>query len=162
MRYAESKGVEVIKVETNELFDKENVEIVGNRAINILEEDGKLILTAAKTRLDYQKTLEYGKKLGLDNENTGWYVLDFLSRVSDYILSKIKLSGIFLTGGSTAISVIDAINTTKVSIQSELLTGIVHSTLSDGLYKGVNIITKAGGFGREEDIFYCLEKIWEM
>lgn len=162
MKYAESNGVEVMKVENKELFNKENIEIVGKKAIDILNRNGKLIITAAKTRSDYEESLRYGEELGLDHENTGWYVMDFLSRVTNYVLSEIELSGLFLTGGSTAISVMDAINTTRVSIQSELLTGIVHSTLSDGLYKDVNIVTKAGGFGDEEDILYCLEKIREM
>lgn len=162
MKYAESNGVEVMKVENKELFNKENIDIIGKKAIEILNKKGKLIITAAKTRSDYEESLRYGEKLGFDHENTGWYVMDFLSRVTNYILSEIELSGIFLTGGSTAISVMDAINTTRVSIQSELLTGIVHSTLSDGLYKDVNIVTKAGGFGGEEDILYCLKKIREM
>lgn len=162
MKYAETQGVEVVKVENKEIFNKENIEKVGKKAVEILNRKGKLIITAAKTRTDYEESLQYGEKLGLDHENTGWYVMDFLSRVTNYILSEVELSGIFLTGGSTAISVMDAINTTRVSIQSELVTGIVHSTLSDGLFEGVNIVTKAGGFGNEEDILYCLEKIREM
>lgn len=162
MKYAEDNGIDVLQISVEELFDKKNIIPITVQAVELLKSKGKLILTAAKNREDYNKTLVYAESLGMSNDDCSWYVQNFLSDVTNSLLKEIELSGLFLTGGATAISVMDAIKTTRVSIQDELLTGTVSSTLSDGPYKGLNIVTKAGAFGKNEDLLYCLEKIREM
>lgn len=162
VEYAEENGIEVLQIEVEELFDKKNIKPLAQNAISLLKTNGKLVITAAKNRSDYTRTLDYAKELGMSSEDCSWYVQKFLSDVTSYLLQEIELSGLFLTGGATAISVMDAINTTRVSIQEELLTGTVYSTLSDGPHQGLNIVTKAGAFGEQEDLLYCLEKIREM
>lgn len=162
MQYAEQEGIEVLQIGVNDLFDKEQVMPIAAKAKELLNAKGKLILTAAKNRSDYEKTIKHATELGMSKDDCSWYVQKFLSDVTSNLLENIDLSGMFLTGGATAISVMDAINTTRVSIESELLTGTVYSTLSDGPHEGLNIVTKAGAFGEREDLLYCLEKIREM
>jgi len=60
-----------------------------------------------------------------------------------------------LTGGDTALSVLDVLRTEGVEIEGELLKGIVKGRLIGGDWDGLTIITKAGGFGKED----ALEKI---
>lgn len=162
MHYAEEQGIDVLQIAVKGLFDKQQIKVTADQAIEKLKANGRLVITAAKTREDYEDTLDYATELGMSKDDCSWYVQKFLSDVTQNLIKDIELSGLFLTGGATAISVMDAINTTRVSIQSELLTGTVHATLSDGPHEGLNIVTKAGAFGEQEDLVYCLEKMREM
>jgi uncharacterized protein YgbK (DUF1537 family) len=65
---------------------------------------------------------------------------------------------LLLTGGDTAQSIIDALGNEGIEIEGELLEGIVKGHLIGGNWDGLNIITKAGAFGKEN----ALEKIIEM
>lgn len=160
--YAEKKGVRLIKLSNEELFDKNQVPEVAKRIVNLLNQDKDVILTAAKTRDDYEETLNYASKLSMSKDDTSWYVQNALANITREVLSKGSISGMFLTGGATAISVMDALNITSVEIKEEIITGTVHSVLSDGSFKGMNIVTKAGAFGKEQDLVISLEKIRGM
>jgi len=162
MAYAEKKGVRLIKLSNEELFDKNQVPEVAKRIVNLLNQDKDVILTAAKTRDDYEDTLHYASKLSMSKDDTSWYVQNALANITREVLSKGSISGMFLTGGATAISVMDALNITSVEIKEEIITGTVHSILSDGSFKGMNIVTKAGAFGKEQDLVISLEKIRGM
>lgn len=160
--YAEQNGVPIFEIGNDDIFDKTKIDSIVIKAVNSLEKNGNLIITAAKTRKNYEDTIKYAKSKNISKEDSSWYVQNYLANLTKGVLSKIELSGMFLTGGATAISVMDSINTTSVDIQEEILTGTVHSTLSDGPFKGLNIVTKAGAFGEKEDLLYSLEKIREM
>ena len=54
---------------------------------------------------------------------------------------------VVLTGGATARAVIHGLGTTHLSIHGELQPGIPFGALQDGLWHGVTVVTKAGGFG---------------
>ena len=65
---------------------------------------------------------------------------------------------LILTGGDTAQSIINALGNEGIVIEGELLKGIVKGHLIGGNWDGLNIITKAGAFGKEN----ALEKIIGM
>jgi len=65
---------------------------------------------------------------------------------------------LILTGGDTAQSVINILGAEGVEIEGELLEGIVKGHLIGGEWGGLTIITKAGGFGKED----ALKKIIEI
>lgn len=162
VEYAEEEGMPVLSIAPNDLLEKETISSYADKAIAHMKEENSLIITAAKNRENYKETLKVGKEKGLSKDDCSWYVQNYLAAVTEKILEKISLSGIFLTGGATAISVMDKLNGTGCTIQSELVTGTVHSTLSGGKYDGINIITKAGAFGEDNNIYQCLGKIKEM
>jgi uncharacterized protein YgbK (DUF1537 family) len=65
---------------------------------------------------------------------------------------------LILTGGDTAQSVINILGAEGVEIEGELLEGIVKGHLIGGEWGGLTVITKAGGFGKED----ALKKIIEI
>jgi uncharacterized protein YgbK (DUF1537 family) len=65
---------------------------------------------------------------------------------------------LILTGGDTALSVLNALNAKEIEIEGELLEGIVKGHLIGGDWDGLTIITKAGAFGKE----YALKRIIEI
>jgi uncharacterized protein YgbK (DUF1537 family) len=62
---------------------------------------------------------------------------------------------LILTGGDTALSVLNLLKAEGIGIEGELLEGIVKGHLVGGDWDGLTIITKAGAFGKED----ALEKI---
>lgn len=89
------------------------------------------------------------------------FVQNSLSSITKGVLESVDVSGLFLTGGDTAIAVIDKLEGTGCTIEAEVLTGIIKSKLIGGKYDGTNLITKAGAFGKEEDLLYCIGKLKE-
>lgn len=162
MAFAEQKGYKVVKLSNEELFAKERVQKVGEKVSNYLKKGEDVILTAARTREDYEDTLLYASELKMNKDDTSWYVQNSLANITKEILSQTEIAGLFLTGGATAISIMDALNTTSVEIKEEIITGTVHSVMTDGPYENMNIVTKAGAFGKNEDLVYSLERIREM
>nr|WP_243116384.1 putative sulfate exporter family transporter [Fonticella tunisiensis] len=77
------------------------------------------------------------------------------------IVSKVKVSGLFLTGGDTAIGVIKNLGSGGSKILSELLPGIPLMSLKGGNWDGLKAVTKAGAFGKEDSIDYCIKRLKE-
>jgi uncharacterized protein YgbK (DUF1537 family) len=99
-----------------------------------------------------------------DSEDLPIY-LKIVKTLADVTLQSLELSkvdiqelALILTGGDTAQSIIDALGNEGIEIEGELLKGIVKGHLIGGNWNGLNIITKAGAFGKEN----ALEKIVEM
>lgn len=65
---------------------------------------------------------------------------------------------LILTGGDTALSVLNLLKVERIEIEGELLEGIVKGHLVGGDWDGLTIITKAGAFGKED----ALKKIIEV
>jgi len=65
---------------------------------------------------------------------------------------------LILTGGDTALSVLDLLRSDGVEIEGELLEGMTKGHLIGGDWDGLTIVTKAGGFGKEDG----LKKIMEI
>ena len=84
-----------------------------------------------------------------------------ISDVAADILDAVKVSGLFLSGGDTAIHFIDAVKATGAEIVFELTVGIPMMRLSGGRFDGLKVITKAGAFGTEEVLPTIMRKLAE-
>ena len=75
------------------------------------------------------------------------------------ILQEAAVSGLFLTGGDTAIAVIQQLGASGSHIEREIVPGFVQGRLLGGRQEGLPIVTKAGAFGTEEDIYQCIRSL---
>jgi len=80
-----------------------------------------------------------------------------LGKVAVRILKKIRLGGLVLTGGDLAMGVCASLSASALSIEEEVLPGIPLSTLADGPFKGLRLVTKAGGFGEKEALWQIIQ-----
>jgi uncharacterized protein YgbK (DUF1537 family) len=102
----------------------------------------------------------------LSKDSTGLPIhLKITKTLASIALSALKESKVdahdlafILTGGDTALSVINVLGTEGIGIEGELLEGIVEGHLIGGNWDGLTVITKAGAFGKEN----ALEKIIEI
>lgn len=75
------------------------------------------------------------------------------------VLQETDVRGLFLTGGDTAIAVIQQLQAGGSHIEREIIPGFVEGRLLGGPKKGLPIVTKAGAFGTEKDIYRCLNEL---
>ena len=73
-----------------------------------------------------------------------------LGKVTARLLRKIRLGGLVLTGGDLAMGVCRQLAASALRIEEEVLPGIPCSTLMDGPFRGLRLVTKAGGFGEKD------------
>jgi D-threonate/D-erythronate kinase len=69
--------------------------------------------------------------------------------LNDAGIDRTKLA-LFLTGGDTAMGVIDLLGADGVEVGGEVIEGIMGGRLRGGAWDGLRVVTKAGGFGKED------------
>jgi D-threonate/D-erythronate kinase len=66
---------------------------------------------------------------------------------------------LILTGGDTALGVLQLLDYEGIELEGELLEGIVQGKLRGGPWDGLAIVTKAGAFGKENALARIVEKL---
>ncbi len=80
-----------------------------------------------------------------------------LGRAAVHLLGKLRLGGLVLTGGDLAMGVCERLSSSALRIEEEVLPGIPCSTLTDGPFKGLRMVTKAGGFGERDALWRIIQ-----
>ena len=73
-----------------------------------------------------------------------------LAQTAALALESSAPTGLLLTGGETARAVCQALGCTRLWLGGEVEPGIPWSRMADGRFPGLLVVTKAGGFGRED------------
>jgi len=73
-----------------------------------------------------------------------------LGKAAVSLLKKKRFGGLVLTGGDLAMGVFTHLSALALRIEDEVLPGIPLSTLADGPFAGLRLVTKAGGFGEKD------------
>jgi len=94
--------------------------------------------------------------LGLSKEEISLQVRACISIVGRALITQATLSGVVLTGGDTAMGLMETLSVEMTEIVSEIAIGIPLMRLIGGPCDGMSIITKAGGFGNADAILYAL------
>ena len=102
-----------------------------------------------------------GEALGLGPVETGDKVRSIVGRLAMEILEQVKVSGVFLTGGDTALGMLMNIEADGSQILSEIRVGIPLVRVKGGKYEGMKLVTKAGAFGADDAAAFALRKIKE-
>jgi len=82
----------------------------------------------------------------------------FLGEITSKIVENSGVRNLILTGGDVALGVCEELNIYNMNILDELLPGI---PLTIAHYKSynLNIVTKAGGFGKEDALYHLINKL---
>ncbi len=162
VKYAESKGVRVLKVDIGDLLQGENREKYVDNSVKIMEEGKDLIITSSYDVEDYSRAIKVGRQLSMNKEEVGNFTKDIMGEIGKCIVERVdNIPGVFITGGDTAIGFIYKTKALGSCIIDEIITGIPLMKLKGGDFDGFKMVTKAGAFGTEEDLFYSIEKLKE-
>ncbi|WP_291637134.1 nucleotide-binding domain containing protein, partial [Clostridium sp.] len=161
LHYAKSKGINIINVDIESVLkSKDTVKIVED-ALEKINKGLDVIIASTYERDDYEKAIKTGESLGYSREDVSIFTQNVLGEITEKVIKQSKISGLFLTGGDTAIGIIKRLGVSGASIKQELMTGIPLMTLYGGENQGLKVITKAGAFGEENAIEYCMKKLKE-
>jgi uncharacterized protein YgbK (DUF1537 family) len=73
-----------------------------------------------------------------------------LGRAAAALLKRKRFGGLVLTGGDLAMGVFTHLRASALRIEDEVLPGIPMSTIADGPFAKLRLVTKAGGFGEKD------------
>jgi uncharacterized protein YgbK (DUF1537 family) len=117
-------------------------------ATDILSNGMDLVIRTCRSSEDVEAAKTAGKKKARIGEAAvADTISDGLKGFTTEILSKIKIGGIMVTGGTTALSLLEGIGGEGIEVQREIEAGVPLGRIVGGHLDGVKIITKAGGFG---------------
>ena len=157
LRFAECRGIVTVELpssivampmhEQATLIDK----IAAKSAAHI--EKGHLILKSFK---------ENPMPQPLESPTMPEAITRILGRIARRILDKIHAWKqemlLILTGGDTAMGVLNALGIEALEIKTEVLEGISLCSVSGGRWKGLRVVTKAGAFGNEDALVKIIEQ----
>lgn len=160
--YARAQGTAVVHVDMARVLDGDGLASYARQAREWLAGGTSVIVTATETRADYESFVAYGLCRGRTVGELAELTKRTLAALAPEIIDGLELAGVFLTGGDTAIAVIEALGATGSAIERELLPGFVAGRLIGGAAAGLPIVTKAGAFGTEKDIYRSLSELQRL
>jgi uncharacterized protein YgbK (DUF1537 family) len=165
VKYAEKNGITLVKVPVSYAIE-ERVDpkaYVDETVKSLAEGKDTILLSLASYDSDeYMKTIEAGKKKGMSEEDVSGFTQNLIGSISKEVLEKAEVSGVFLTGGDTAIGFFEKVESLGSSILAEIAIGVPLMKLVGGPFEGLKIVTKAGAFGKEDVITYAARKLKEV
>lgn len=72
-------------------------------------------------------------------------------------LSGIRVAALFLTGGDTGTLVCNAIGAQSIDLRDEIEPGFPWGILDGGMFHGLPVASKSGGFGEQDALLCCAE-----
>ena len=163
IRFAEKKGLKIQTVDIAALLRGAPADPIVQQAVETLRagEDLAFVSSASYDRAELDASVAAGGEQGLSRDEVAEFTGRASSTLAARILDTVKVSGLFLSGGDTAIHFIDQVGATGAEITFELTVGIPLMRLAGGRFDGLKVITKAGAFGSTEVLPMIMRKLGE-
>lgn len=164
VKYAANNGAQIVSLPIYELLQNIDLAPYVNQALAYLAggQDVMIISSATWDRSELERTMETGKALGMKREHISALTQKLMGELTEMVLTKAKISGLFVAGGDTAIGFFDRVHADGSKIIGEVSIGIPMMRITGGSFDGLRVITKAGAFGNEDAISYGLRKLKEQ
>lgn len=161
---AEKQGMQLVQVLIPELLaGKSDIAYYVERCAASLAEgrDTILLSSASYDRREIMRSVEAGKEKGLQLPDIGDFTQNVLGEIAVEVLKRARVSGVFLTGGDTAIGFLQKAKANGSYILEEIAVGIPKMEIIGGFFDGLPVVTKAGAFGKDDAIVYGMRKLKE-
>jgi len=150
---AVAEGAQILKLDIEALLNgTEELETVAAKAISKLNAGEDVIIASARELADYHATIMAGKARGMKRNDVAKYTQEMIGRLSTLILKDAKISGCFVTGGDTAISVSRHNHSHGATIREEVLPTVALVLLDGGDHPGLPCVVKGGSIGDENTL----------
>ena len=124
-------------------------------AIGALANEVDVIVGSALEEGSPARAISYGRAHGVDEDEVRRRIEDCLGEIAATVLTRASVSGLILTGGATALKVINGLGSGSATIIEEVQPGIPLLELAGGL----KAVSKAGGFGTEDALVEAVKKL---
>lgn len=135
-----------LNVEAFMSHPKDEIERLVEQSLKVLQEGKDLILASSMSDKDVRQ--EHSAAVAL-----------FLGKLVSNLLDASPVRGVFVTGGDTAIAMLESLNCHASVIVREVELGVPLVRLVGGTHSGLSVITKAGAFGKEDTLVHCLSQL---
>lgn len=165
IKTAEASGINLVSIGIPDLISgNKTVDEYVDKSVKLLNEGKDVVVmsSASYDREELERSRSYGQRHGISIDKLSDYTQKSLGVIADAILDRTEVSGVFLTGGDTAIGFLNEVHATGAEIQEEIAIGIPMSKIVGGKREGLKMITKAGAFGKADAIVYGMRKLKEI
>ncbi len=120
------------------------------RAMNAITVGKDVVIVSGFSDEVVAKTKDKGLSLCFSSQQTADSIASALGMLCREIALNVKLGGLVLTGGDTAVSCCGFLNADGITVLQEVAPGIPLGVLKGGPCNGLRVVTKAGAFGAED------------
>lgn len=163
--FAAGQGVALVRVLVPELLEEKHLPgRYVEEALSLLKAGRDVIIASSAScdRTELDRSVAAGEAMGMTREQVSAYTQRIMGEITRVVLEGAPVSGIFLTGGDTALGFFREAGSLGSAIVTEIAVGIPMMRLTGGPFAGLKVVTKAGAFGREDAIVYSLRKLKEV
>lgn len=157
VKKAVDQGAELIEMNVKDLINGGNLQDVAGKVIEILRTGNDAVVVSAKENEDYIAAVDCGKKHGMNRQDVARYTQEKIGELSRLILKEVKVQGVFLTGGDTAISFMNKNGASGARLIEDVLPVIALIELDGGDYPNLPCIVKGGSIGDEDALVKCIQ-----
>ena len=163
IHFAEEKGLLVQTVDIAALLRGGEKQIYVDRAVEALRKgkDLAFVSSASYDRAELDASIAAGAEQGLTRDEVAEFTGRAISQLASEIIETAHISGLFLSGGDTAIHFFNTVGAMGSEIVFELTVGIPMMRLTGGRFDGLKVITKAGAFGSVDVLPNIMRKLGE-
>lgn len=158
---ANQADILVISMASKELLIDSGLEEEKDRLRTLVQaalaQEKDIVLCTAQSKVDVEKALEQGAKIGLNNKEVAEKIARNVGEITAFLINHFALRSVVLTGGDIAIATYNALGLQGIKIQAEVLPGIPYGIVDTGEYQGLRLITKAGAFGDKNALFKSIK-----
>ncbi len=117
------------------------------QAAEILSRGSDLVLRTCRDAEDVAAAGAEGRKTGMSGAEVALKISKGIQHLVVDILSRTNIGGIMVTGGTTALTLLEGFSGDGIEVLQEIEPGVPLGRLVGGRLDGTPILTKAGGFG---------------
>ncbi len=163
IRFAEEKGLLVQTVDVADILRGGDRSAYVRRAVEALKNgrDLAFVSSASYDRAELDNSLTAGAEKGMSRDEVAEFTGRLISQLAADIIDSVRISGLFLSGGDTAIHFFETVGAKGSEIVFELTVGIPMMRLAGGRFDGLKVITKAGAFGTVDALPMIMRKLGE-
>ncbi len=132
------------------------------KVARLLESGTDVTATVAQEPDAVDKTLSWGRNMGLTPAIISQRVGDGLAAFAAAVAERVRLAGMVVVGGDVSAKICNAIHGTGILVRREIEPGIPLGVLRGGPHHGMLLVTKAGSLGSEDVLIAALNSIKEV
>ena len=150
-----------LKIDLEQIFSNKDriLDDYATKCIQAIKDNRDLVI---HTNITYNEEKSINEKLmlkyHLSFRGLEIKIKTFLGELTSKIIKNSNIRNLILTGGDVALGVCKELNIRNLNILAELLPGIPLAIANYKDYK-LNVITKAGGFGKEDALYNLINKL---
>lgn len=162
LTYAQERTeLDVVHYHLDQMLDEDKRRSVEKKVLKGLEEGRNIVIYTAENRDVISWSRKFAEEKGMNSFETSDFIAKSLGELTGILLKKGKnhLSGLYITGGDTLIKIAEELKIHGMVIHKEVLPAIPMGRFISKEFQDIDVVTKAGAFGKEEAFYEILKAL---